>query len=153
MLFALLVVAVCIPASAFAGSEVDADGDGYTVAQNDCNDSDPQIHPGAVDYAGDSIDQDCDGSDAVPADTEITKGPSGATTDRTPKFKFIGVAGSYAITDYECKIDDGDWKSCESPKTLKRQSYGKHTFQAMAIDTYSAPDPDPATRQFKVVHK
>jgi hypothetical protein len=40
--------------------DVDADGDGYTPNQGDCNDADPTIHPGAPDPP-DDIDSDCDG--------------------------------------------------------------------------------------------
>ncbi len=47
---------------------VDRDGDGYGNGGSnclgfDCNDEDPQIHPGARELAGDNIDQDCNGSD------------------------------------------------------------------------------------------
>jgi len=57
---------------------VDADGDGYGSEESvtlactepsghssdttDCNDGDPEIHPGAVEVCGDGIDNDCDGA-------------------------------------------------------------------------------------------
>lgn len=40
----------------------DIDQDGYT-ADEDCDDYAPDIHPGAMDFCGDGIDQDCDGAD------------------------------------------------------------------------------------------
>ncbi len=40
--------------------DVDADGDGFTVGQGDCNDADPAIHPGAVEVCN-RADDDCDG--------------------------------------------------------------------------------------------
>jgi len=39
----------------------DADGDGYTVAQGDCDDHDAGVHPGMVEYCDDK-DNDCDGT-------------------------------------------------------------------------------------------
>lgn len=44
---------------------VDADGDGWTVAEGDCDDSDPETHPGADESAFgeagvDGLDNDCD---------------------------------------------------------------------------------------------
>jgi N-acetylneuraminic acid mutarotase len=41
--------------------DVDADGDGFTVCGGDCNDADPNIHPGAAELC-DGVDQNCDGS-------------------------------------------------------------------------------------------
>ena len=43
----------------------DKDGDGFTVAQGDCNDDSPSQYPGATDVCSDGIDQDCSGSDVV----------------------------------------------------------------------------------------
>ncbi|MCD4694140.1 putative metal-binding motif-containing protein [bacterium] len=46
---------------------VDADGDGYTAEDGDCNDGDANIYPGAYDVPDDGIDQDCSGFDATGA--------------------------------------------------------------------------------------
>ena len=48
---------------------VDKDGDGFPVCTDggmlngpeDCDDDNPNIHPGAIDPPGDGIDQDCSG--------------------------------------------------------------------------------------------
>ena len=42
------------------GGGDDADGDGYTTAEGDCDDHHSDVHPGAVE-APDHIDNDCDG--------------------------------------------------------------------------------------------
>jgi hypothetical protein len=39
----------------------DRDKDGYTSAQGDCNDCDPQVNPGAFDVPGNMVDEDCSG--------------------------------------------------------------------------------------------
>jgi hypothetical protein len=38
---------------------VDRDGDGFNVGQGDCNDCSPQMNPGAYDYPGNGVDEDC----------------------------------------------------------------------------------------------
>jgi hypothetical protein len=47
---------------------VDHDGDGFSYAQGDCADCDPAINPGAYDYPGNGIDEDCNGT----PDDEVT---------------------------------------------------------------------------------
>lgn len=50
------------------GQVDDADGDGHTAAEGDCDDADPTVHPGATDRVGDGVDQDCDGIDGTDSD-------------------------------------------------------------------------------------
>src|SRR5262245_2420909 len=41
--------------------DVDDDGDGYSEDDGDCNDNDPNANPGALDVAGNNVDEDCSG--------------------------------------------------------------------------------------------
>jgi hypothetical protein len=59
----------------------DADGDGYTVADGDCNDCDSSINPGAFDVPNNHVDEDCSGTpddepaacdDGLPDDGDAT---------------------------------------------------------------------------------
>ena len=46
----------------------DADGDGVSEEEGDCDDSNPNISPSATDLVGDEIDQNCDGVDGMDLD-------------------------------------------------------------------------------------
>jgi hypothetical protein len=43
------------------GDTTDSDGDGYSVADGDCDDANPDIHPAAADDQCDGVDDNCDG--------------------------------------------------------------------------------------------
>ncbi len=38
----------------------DCDGDGWTVADGDCNDGNPDVHPGMAESCATEVDDDCD---------------------------------------------------------------------------------------------
>lgn len=53
-------------AAAYGVPATDADQDGYfdqNFGGDDCDDTNAQIHPGAVETAGDGVDSNCDGQD------------------------------------------------------------------------------------------
>jgi len=47
----------------------DADADGFTAADGDCNDTDKTVNPGSYDFPGDSVDDDCSGDAATEEET------------------------------------------------------------------------------------
>jgi len=56
--------------SAVDPNTVDQDGDGYTPAEGDCDDTNPTAHPGAPETAYDGVDEDCLGGDDNDADAD-----------------------------------------------------------------------------------
>lgn len=59
----------------------DFDGDGYLASEDDCDDTDPDSHPGAFEVPYDGIDQDCDGSDPCDFDGDGFDHPACGGTD------------------------------------------------------------------------
>jgi hypothetical protein len=45
------------------GMYEDNDGDGYSEAEGDCDDTNADIHPAATETPGDGVDSNCDGHD------------------------------------------------------------------------------------------
>ena len=50
---------------------ISCSGTAQSDNSDDCDDADDEINPEAIDYAGDGIDQDCDGVDSDPALTDV----------------------------------------------------------------------------------
>ena len=86
---------------------VDADGDGYRDCDQDCEEDDPTIHPGAADVCGDEIDNDCDGEvDEEPA-PDIEEVCDGVDNDCDGIVDQVDADGDGYIAE-ECGGEDCD---------------------------------------------
>ncbi len=93
-----------------AGTDKDADGDGYG-ASTDCDDTDPTIHPGADEYC-DGADNDCDGltdgSLSVDAATYYLDGDGDGYGIDTDTETACDAPSGYAESSGDCDDDDAD---------------------------------------------
>ncbi len=98
-----------------SAAAADEDEDGFTGDQ-DCNDFDASVYPGAADSVGDGADQNCDGVDGVDTDGDgIASSVSGGTDcdDEDPQ-TYPGAA--YEDSESACMTDaDGDGFGDVSP--------------------------------------
>jgi hypothetical protein len=78
---------------------IDNDSDGWTGASGDCNDCTAQMNPGAQDYSGNAIDEDCNGVD----DDNLTECDASLGIDSADGFDGARAIGL-------CKMaSDGGW--------------------------------------------
>ena len=113
LLWLLLGLGACTPedtpkgGNPGGGTETDADADGH-VAADDCDDTNPTIHPGAVEVC-DGIDQDCDGvadEDASDAPTWYLDGDSDGAGDPAVSVTACAAPADHVDTGDDC--DDAD---------------------------------------------
>ena len=84
----------------------DEDDDG-SCRQDDCDDADPDRHPGADEVVGDEVDQDCDGLETCYADADDDGYTDGATTVSSSDVD-CADAGEGTASDPEGDCDDTD---------------------------------------------
>jgi hypothetical protein len=75
----------------------DTDGDGFSACSDDCDDTDPDVHPGAADWMNDGFDSDCDGEE-----------PGLWTLDEAPIY-IQGASGLYDVLGHgigACDFDE-----------------------------------------------
>ena len=83
----------------------DDDGDGFAELEpdgdGDCNDSDPEIFPGAAEFCDDGVDSDCDGDlddeDCTPIQGVPLDGSCGCQTSSRPGLNILGALAILAV--------------------------------------------------------
>ena len=84
----------------------DADADGFTVEQGDCDDADASVFPGADEVPYDGVDNDCEGGDLVDVDGdgEPAEAAGGGDCDDADPSVFPGADETWdnGITDNDC---------------------------------------------------
>jgi DNA-directed RNA polymerase specialized sigma24 family protein len=84
--------------------------------------------------------------DAKAPNTELTDSP-GDYAKAKARFEFGSSEGD---STFECKLDDGKWASCASPKGYSDLGEGAHHFHVRAIDRVGNRDSSPARRTWTV---
>ena len=109
-------------------------------------------HPLATQQRAAPGPQPCDGAgggpDSDPPQTTIRGRPANRTRDRTPTLRF---GSDEPGSRFLCKLDSGSFRSCRSPFTTKRLSFGSHTVRIRAVDRAGNRDRSPAVDTFRVV--
>jgi pimeloyl-ACP methyl ester carboxylesterase len=90
-------------------------------------------------------------ADHVAPETERKHGPrrhvSLARARRGIKFRW---RADDAGASFECRLDSGGWRSCESPKRIGNPGVGRHRFRVRATDPRGNVEPRPAGWRFRV---
>ncbi|HXE76171.1 MAG TPA: hypothetical protein VNN18_11150 [Candidatus Xenobia bacterium] len=88
--------------------------------------------------------------DVVAPDTQIQGGPAGRETRTTATLVFTSTDNFNLSITYECKLDDGPYEPCTSPKVYKGLGTGSHTFWVRARDAAGNVDESPAARTWTI---
>lgn len=91
----------------------------------------------------------CSQPDTTAPQTKITKKPKRKITKRKVKIAF---RSSEDGSRFECKLDKGKFKPCDSP-FKKGVGIGRHKFQVVATDKAGNTDASPAKAKFRRVAK
>ena len=75
----LLLLLAWMTATAQQGCDpgVDCDGDGFTIQQGDCDEGNPNVHPGEPENCATELDDDCDGIYNEGCDRSVQQGQLG----------------------------------------------------------------------------
>jgi DNA-directed RNA polymerase specialized sigma24 family protein len=84
--------------------------------------------------------------DTKEPDTELTETPDSLDTG-SARFAFESTEKK---STFECRLDDGAFEGCTSPKSYSGLDDGEHRFRVRAVDRAGNPDPKPAAFRWTV---
>ena len=79
--------------------------------------------------------------------TEITSAPAETTDAAEATFRF---RADERKSTFECRVNEGDWRGCDSPVTYTAIPAGGHTFDVRARDRSGNVDASPASHAWNV---
>lgn len=82
--------------------------------------------------------------------TTLRSTPAKRGSDRTPTFRFRSDEPG---SEFECRLDQENFRPCTSPRTLGPLGYGRHRFKVRAQDASETVDPSPASFTFRIVRR
>ena len=97
---------------------------GFVASGTDCNDANPNVHPGATDIIGDGIDQDCNGADAV-----APAGDGGGSSSG-------GGGGRRCRPSWSCTT----WSFCNATLEQSRRCYDANDCQENKVEVQNCSE-------------
>ncbi len=88
--------------------------------------------------------------DATPPETQIGAKPAALVNSGAASFSFSGSDAGSGVASLRCKLDNGSFAVCTSPREHTGLAEGSHTFQARAFDGAGNVDESPATHTWTV---
>jgi len=85
--------------------------------------------------------------EATAPKTTITRGPRELGNDPNPVFEF--EADKPGVS-FECRLDDGEWEPCSSPKDYEMLADGEHVFSVRATGALGNVEADPPQYAFTI---
>jgi hypothetical protein len=85
--------------------------------------------------------------DGTPPDTSITSHPKAVSNKTSADFGFTSTEEG---STFQCKLDDGVYTDCTSPRNYADLAEGPHTFSVKATDGAGNPDATPAAFTWKI---
>ena len=124
----------------------DADGDGFTVEEGDCDDTLSALNPAATDIVGDDIDQNCDGVDGTDNDGDGAASTASGGDDCNDDDATVGPGADEVVDDeidQDCDGQDassyiGGWtvRRCSPDPVPTGEDVGDITEDFVAIDQF-----------------